>query len=236
MSEGSIKALFFDVFGTLVDWRTSIAREAQTILTPLNISMDWLGFADAWRSEYQPAMEEVRSGRIGYTKLDTLHRQMLEKILPRFGLQDLDCKTLAELTLAWHRLDAWPDVQAGLARLRKCFLIAPVSNGNVALMADLARHNGLHWDAILGAEIARDFKPRPAVYLAAADAFNLKPSQCLMCAAHASDLAAAAACGLRVAYIVRARESPVASAVAPNMPLELSVQDTLELAERLGAE
>src|ERR1700733_6962136 len=131
MIEGSIKALFFDVFGTLVDWRTGVAREAQTILAPLDIAIDWPVFADAWRNEYQPAMEEVRAGRICYTKLDVLHRQMLAKILPRFGLEDLDAKVLAELTLAWHRLDAWPDVHLGLARLRKRFLIAPVSNGNI---------------------------------------------------------------------------------------------------------
>jgi 2-haloacid dehalogenase len=235
MIEGSIKALFFDVFGTLVDWRSSVAREAQSILAPRNIAIDWLAFADAWRNEYQPAMEEVRAGRIGYTKLDVLHRQMLAKILPRFGLEGLDDDVLANLTLAWHRLDAWPDVQSGLARLRKRFLIAPVSNGNIALLANLARRNAIFWDAILGAEVARDFKPQPAVYLAAADAFNLKPSQCLMCAAHASDLKAAALCGLRVAYIVRAQESPAASAAAPSMPLDLCVRDTLQLAERLGA-
>jgi 2-haloacid dehalogenase len=234
MLETSIKALFFDVFGTLVDWRTSVAREAQSILAPLGISLDWLAFADAWRNEYQPAMEEVRAGRVPYAKLDVLHRQMLQKILPRFAL-DLGDNELAALTLAWHRLDAWPDVPSGLARLRERFLIAPVSNGNIALMADLARRNDIRWDAILGAEVARDFKPQPAVYLAAADAFNLQPDQCLMCAAHAGDLEAAAASGLRVAYILRPLEGPGASAAAPRMPLDLSVRDTLELAKRLGA-
>jgi 2-haloacid dehalogenase len=235
MSESPIKALFFDVFGTLVDWRTSVARDTRVLLEPLNIAIDWLGFADAWRNEYQPAMEEVRAGRIAYTKLDVLHRQMLGKILPRFGLEDLGDSTLAQLTMVWHRLDAWPDVQAGLGRLRKRFLVAPVSNGNIALMADLARHNDIHWDAVLGAEVARDFKPQRVVYLSAADAFNLRPTECLMCAAHAGDLEAAAGCGLRVAYIVRAQESPAASSAAPAMPLDLCVQDMLELAERLGA-
>jgi 2-haloacid dehalogenase len=234
MIASSIKALFFDVFGTLVDWRTSVAREAQSILAPLDISLDWPAFADAWRNEYQPAMQEVRAGRVPYTKLDALHRQMLQKILPRFALTGLGDKELTELTSAWHRLDAWPDVQPGLARLREQFFIAPVSNGNIALMADLARRNGICWDAILGAEVARDFKPQPAVYLAAADAFNLEPDQCLMCAAHASDLKAAAACGLRVAYILRPNERPGASATAPAMPLDLCVRDTLELAQRLS--
>jgi 2-haloacid dehalogenase len=235
MRDGSIKALFFDVFGTLVDWRGGVAREARSILEPLAISLDWLAFADAWRAEYQPAMEDVRAGRIPYAKLDVLHRQMLEKILPRFRLQNLPDGALAQLTFAWHRLDAWPDVHSGLARLRRRFLLAPVSNGNIALMADLARHNGIHWDAILGAAIARDFKPQPAVYLAAADAFNLEPAQCLMCAAHAADLKAAANCGLHVAYILRPFESPEANKVVPVLPLDLSVRDTMELAEQLGA-
>lgn len=234
MSATSVKALFFDVFGTLVDWRTSVAREAQSVLKPIGYSLDWLAFADAWRDQYQPAMEEVRAGRTPYIKLDVLHRQMLQKILPRFGLQNLSNKELDELILAWHRLDAWPDVQAGLARLRTRFFIAPVSNGNIALMADLARRNDIRWDAILGAELARGFKPQASVYLAAVDAFNLTPDECMMCAAHASDLKAAAASGLRVAYIVRPQERPGASISPPSMPLHMSVRTTLELAEQLG--
>ena len=235
MTAASVKALFFDVFGTLVDWRSGVAREAQSILEPLGASLDWSGFADAWRDQYQPAMEEVRAGRVPYTKLDVLHRQMLQRVLPRFGLQDLGAAQLDELTLAWHRLDAWPDVQPGLAKLRRRFLIAPVSNGNIALMADLARRNNLHWDAILGAEHARGFKPQAAVYLAAAEAFSLSPGECLMCAAHPSDLAAAAACGLRVAYISRPEERPGSSDRPPSMPLDLSVRSILELAEQLGS-
>jgi 2-haloacid dehalogenase len=235
MLSGNVKALFFDVFGTLVDWRTSVARDAQIILEPLKVSLDWLAFADAWRDEYQPAMEEVRAGRVAYTKLDILHRQMLERILPRFGLQDLGESELFRLTLGWHRLDAWADVRPGLARLRERFFIAPVSNGNIALMADLARRNDIRWDAILGAELARDFKPQPSVYLAAADAFNLEPGECMMCAAHGSDLKAAAACGLRVAYILRPQERPGPVDRPPSMPLDLSVQTTLELADQLGA-
>jgi 2-haloacid dehalogenase len=230
----AIKALFFDVFGTLVDWRSSVAREARRILAPLGISLDWPAFADAWRRQYQPAMEEVRSGRMPYVKLDVLHRQMLQKVLKDLRL-DLADSVLDELNLAWHRLDAWPDVTSGMARLRKRFRVAPVSNGNIALMADLARRNELHWDAILGAEVARDFKPQPAVYLRAADAFSLEPDECLMCAAHAADLKAAAACGLRVAFILRPLESPTASAEPPGMPLDFCVGSTLELADRLGA-
>jgi len=159
-----VRALFFDVFGTLVDWRTSIAREAEKTLGPLGHKLDWTAFAEAWRGEYQPGMEEVRSGRQPFAKLDVLHRRNLERFLPRFGLRNLPDATLHDLTLAWHRLDAWPDVPAALARLKKKFWLAPVSNGNISLMVDLARRNQFPWDAILGSEIAGDFKPKPVVY------------------------------------------------------------------------
>src|SRR6266851_1175126 len=178
----SAKALFFDVFGTLVDWRNGIAREAELILEPLGFSLDWLAFADAWRDEYQPGMEEVRSGRIPFSKLDVLHRRNLERILPRFDIKGLPEEALHDLNLAWHRLDAWPDVTPGLKRLRRRCLIAPVSNGNISLMADLARRNDIQWDAILGAEIAGDYKPKPRVYVAAAEAFDLPPGDCMMVA------------------------------------------------------
>ena len=149
-----VRALFFDVFGTLMDWRTSVAREAEQILKPLGYALDWLAFADAWRDEYQPAMEEVRSGRSAFCKLDVLHRRNLERILPRFGVSGLAEDAARNLNLGWHRLNAWPEVPGALARLKKRFLLAPVSNGNVSLMVDLARRNNLPWDAILGAEIA----------------------------------------------------------------------------------
>ena len=151
-----VKALFFDVFGTVVDWRTSIARETEAILKPKGFSLDWIAFADAWRGEYQPGMEDVRSGKIPFSKLDVLHRRNLERILPRFRISGLDEATLADLNRAWHRLDGWPDAAPGLHRLHKKFLLAPVSNGNIALMANLARRNNFPWDAILGAEIAGD--------------------------------------------------------------------------------
>jgi 2-haloacid dehalogenase len=230
-----IKALFFDVFGTLVDWRSGVAREAESLLRPRGHVLDWNDFADAWRDQYQPAMEEVRSGRMPYAKLDVLHRSTLQKILPRFGLDDLEDAALDELTLAWHRLDAWKDVAAGLARLRQRHLIAPLSNGNTALMCDLARRNDLRWDAILGADLARDFKPAPAVYLAAVEAFNLKPVQCLMCAAHSGDLEAAAAIGLRTAFIARPQERPDNAESAPRTPMDLVARSILDLAAHLGA-
>jgi 2-haloacid dehalogenase len=230
----SVKALFFDVFGTLVDWRSGVARDAAMVLKPRGLSLDWPAFADAWREQYQPAMEEIRSGRLPYTKLDVLHRQTLQRILPRFGIDGLPDADLDRLTLAWHRLDAWPDVQPGLARLRPRFLIAPVSNGNTAIMCDLARRNDFHWDAILGADHARDFKPKAAVYRAAADAFGLKPQQCMMCAAHGSDLVAAAAAGLRTAFIARPEERPASSDSRPASSVEISSRTVLDLATQLG--
>ena len=235
MRPDSVKALFFDVFGTLVDWRSGVASAAQSLLEPLGIVLDWIAFADAWRDQYQPAMQAVRSGHIPYTKLDVLHRRTLQNILPQFGLEHLNEVELNRLTLAWHQLDAWPDVQAGLSRLRQRYRIAPVSNGNISLMCDLARRNDLRWDAILGADHARAFKPMDEVYLSAADAFNLPAGQCLMCAAHSSDLKAAAANGLRTAYIARPRERPGYSELAPAISVDLSAASVLDLAVQLDA-
>jgi 2-haloacid dehalogenase len=228
------KALFFDVFGTLVDWRAGVAREAQLLLEPLGHALDWAQFADAWRDQYQPAMEEVRAGRRPYAKLDELHRRNLQTILPRFGLTGLEETTLDQLTLAWHRLDAWQDVSAGLARLRERYLIAPVSNGNIRLMCDLARRNDFRWDAILGADIARNFKPAAAVYLAAAGAFDLEPRECMMCAAHGSDLEAAADNGLQTAFIARPQERPGCDREA-ELSADILARTTLDLADQLGA-
>ncbi len=235
MPPNQVKALFFDVFGTLVDWRTGVAREAKSILKPLGYSLKWTAIADGWRDQYQPGMEEVRSGRIPYTKLDVLHRQMLEKILPQFGLDKLPEPELDQLALAWHRLDAWKDVPPGLARLRKRFLIAPVSNGNIAIMSDLARRNSFPWDAILGADLARDYKPKAVVYLAAVEAFDLEPRECMMCAAHSGDLEAAAASGLRTAFIARPQERPGVSESAPKYPVDVQSTSALDLANQLGA-
>jgi 2-haloacid dehalogenase len=235
MNANGVKALFFDVFGTLVDWRSGVAREAEAVLKPLGFSVDWPALADAWREQYQPAMEEVRSGRLAYSKLDVLHRQTLKGILPHFGIEKIADADLNQLTLAWHRLDAWPDVQPGLSRLRQRFLIAPVSNGNTAIMCDLARRNDFRWDAILGADHARDFKPKAAVYLAAADAFGLDSSECMMCAAHGSDLRAAAGTGLRTAFIARPEERPGFSESSLKMTVDLSCRSALELASQLGA-
>ena len=200
----AIRALIFDVFGTLVDWRSGIARDARALLGARLADAE--AFADAWRAQYQPAMEKVRSGALPFSKLDVLHRHNLDRVLADLKLDDVDEATRAGLNLAWHRLDAWPDVTPGLLRLRERFRIAPCSNGNVSLMVDLARRNGFVWDAILGAEFARDYKPKAIVYQAAAAAFDLRPDETLMVAAHSDDLTAAAAAGLRTAFIARPDE------------------------------
>jgi 2-haloacid dehalogenase len=231
-----VRALFFDVFGSMVDWRKSVAREAEKILELLGYKLDWLAFADAWRGEYQPGMEEVRSGRQPFAKLDVLHRRNLERLLPRFGLQNLSDEVLDDLTLVWHRLDAWPDVPAALARLKRKFWLAPVSNGNISLMVDLARRNHFPWDAILGAEVAHDFKPKPAVYLAACAAFDLQPGECMMVAAHSNDLAAAAKLGLRTAHTARPDEyGPNTGEPAPTVPVDFAAKELADLADQLGA-
>jgi 2-haloacid dehalogenase len=230
------KALFFDVFGTLVDWRSGVAREARAVLGPQRFDLDWHAFAEAWRDEYQPGMEEIRSGRQPFARLDVVHRRNLERILARFGLDTTDAPTRRALVLAWHKLDAWPDVRDGLIRLRPNALLAPVSNGNISLMADLARHNDLRWDAILGAEVAGDYKPKPRVYLASCEAFDLPPQACMMVAAHSADLAAAAQCGLQTAHVTRPDEhGPGTGETAPTVPVDIAVKDLRELARWLAA-
>ena len=226
----AVKALFFDVFGTLVDWRTSIARETEALLKPEGALLDYFAFADAWRGEYQGAMEEVRAGRIAFCKLDVLHRRNLEITLKRFGMTNLSEDEKKNFNFAWHRLDAWPDV-----RLKRNYRLAPVSNGNISLMVDLARRNGFPWDAILGAEIAGDYKPKPRVYLAAAEALDLKPEACMMVAAHSNDLAAAAALGLRTAHVARPNEhGPDCGEAAPTISVDFAVKSLEGLAVKLG--
>jgi 2-haloacid dehalogenase len=230
-----VKALLFDVFGTLVDWRTSIAREASEALGPLGVDLDWDAFADAWRDQYEPGMEDVRRGHLPFSKLDVLHRRNLDVVLAGLGLDDVDELTRTNLNLAWHRLDAWPDVEPGLTRLRTCFLVAPCSNGNISLMVDLARRNGFVWDAILGAEVARDYKPKPSVFLSSAAALDCAPGDTMMVAAHSDDLAAAASAGLRTAFVARPDEhGPGRGESHATIPVDYSVSSLPELVDRLG--
>jgi 2-haloacid dehalogenase len=230
-----VKALVYDVFGTCVDWRKGVARDAERILKPLGYTIDWLAFADAWRALYQPSMEEVRSGREPFVTLDILHRRMLDRIRPKFGLEKLDNHVADDLNLAWHRLDTWPDTVPGFVRLKRKFILAPCSNGNIALMVDIARRNNIPWDAILGSEIARDFKPKPAVYLMTAAALNLQPTEVMMVAAHSDDLRQAASNGLRTAHVARPGENgPGTGESAPRVPVDFAAKNMEDLATQLG--
>jgi 2-haloacid dehalogenase len=230
-----VKALVFDTFGTVVDWRNGVARESEKLLKPLGYNLDWLAFADAWRKEYAPSMEEVRSGRRPFVKLDILHRENLERVLPRFNVGKLEEATLAELNLAWHKLDAWPDVGPAFALLHKRFLLAPCSNGNIALMANVARRNNIPWDAILGSEIAQGYKPQPKVYLMTCEAFNLKPEQVMMCAAHSGDLSSAQKLGMRTGHIGRPGEGgPGTGETEPRGQFDVVGKNFLDFADKLG--
>jgi 2-haloacid dehalogenase len=229
-----VKALVLDVFGTVVDWRSGVAREAQRILRPMGYDLDWLAFGDAWRMEYGPSMEEIRSGRRPFVKLDILHRENLERILSRFKIEKLDEQTLAELNLAWHKLDAWPDVGPAFARLHMRFLMAPCSNGNIALMADVGRRNNLPWDAILGSEIAQGYKPQPKVYLMTCEAFNLKPEQVMMCAAHSADLLSAQKLGMRSGHVGRPGEGgPGTGETEPKSSFDVVGKNFHDFADKL---
>ncbi|MCE2859000.1 MAG: haloacid dehalogenase type II [Oxalobacteraceae bacterium] len=229
-----VKAMVFDVFGTLVDWRTCVARESRTILEPMGYKLDWIAFANAWRAEYQPGMEEIRAGRKPFSRLDVVHRGMLDRVRPRFGLESLDETTLRNLNLVWHRLDAWPGVTAGLHRLRRKFMLGPCSNGNISLMVDLARRNEFPWDAILGAEIAGDYKPKPRVYLAAAEALGIEPHECMMVAAHSNDLEAAAKVGLRTGFVAQPDEfGPNTGEATPTLKVDIAATSFQEFALRM---
>lgn len=234
-----VRALVFDVFGTVVDWRQGVAREAAPFLARHGAAgTDPAAFADAWRRRYSPAMEEVRSGRRPYTRLDVLHRENLEKVLPEFGIDPaaLPPDELDELNLAWHRLDPWPDSVAGLTRLKAGFIIAPLSNGNIALMLDMAKRAGLPWDAILGAEVAQAYKPTPEAYLRTAEVLALRPGQIALVAAHNGDLAAARRCGLRTAFIPRPTEHGPGQAtdLRPEQDWDMVAEDLEDLAGKLG--
>ncbi|WP_027796141.1 haloacid dehalogenase type II [Paraburkholderia acidipaludis] len=205
-NQTGIKAFVFDVFGTVVDWRSGVAREARPFLNRYAPALDAFDFADAWRREYSPAMEEVRSGRRPYVRLDVLHRENLVKVLTHYGIVGAAESEIDELNLAWHRLDPWPDSVEALRRMKREFIIAPLSNGNIRLMVDMAKRAGLPWDAILGAEVVRAYKPSPQVYSETADMLGLAPAEVCLVAAHNGDLAAARRCGLATAFVARPTE------------------------------
>ena len=202
----AVQALVFDIFGTVVDWRGSLIREGLALQARLGVVADWPALADAWRAGYQPAMARVRSGARPWATLDTLHRENLDSLLPRFGLGSLDTAAREHLVHAWHRLTPWPDSVPGLTRLRQRYTLATLSNGNVALLVNMAKAAGLPWDAVLSAELFGHYKPDAEVYLGAARLLGLAPQQLMMVAAHPSDLVAAQAAGLKVAYVPRPDE------------------------------
>tara|TARA_B100001564_G_C20530843_1_gene619663 strand:+ start:40 stop:765 length:726 start_codon:yes stop_codon:yes gene_type:complete len=198
-----VKALLFDVFGTVVDWRTGIAKEVESVANKNDISLDPFDFADAWRAEYQPAMEEIRKGRRSFTILDTLHMENLKKIASKFNLHNLSNEDFKILVKAWHRLPGWPDSSEGLNALKKKYILATQSNGNIALIVNMAKFSNLNWDVILGAEVIGHYKPDPEAYLKACSALDLKTEECLMVAAHDDDLKAASLQGMKTAYVHR---------------------------------
>ena len=228
-----VRALVFDVFGTVVDWRAGVAGEVRRLIGP---DVDGEAFADAWRARYVPSMDRVRTGELPWTPLDELHRRSLDEVLAEFGRADVAAPVRAELVLAWHRLDPWPDAVPGLARLARSHVLAPLSNGNVALIVDMARRAGLPWDLVLGAEIVGHYKPDAEVYDAAPRLLALAPAEVLMVAAHVDDLAAARGRGLRTAYVYRPDEfGGTRMPPARDPDADLSVCSLIELAQRLGA-
>jgi 2-haloacid dehalogenase len=227
--KASTQVLAFDIFGTVVDWHGSIEREMQALYP----SVDANAFALAWRAGYQPAMTRVRSGELGWTRIDELHRLILDDLLPQFGLSHLSEAERVHLNRVWHRLDAWPDSVAGLLRLKKKFTICSLSNGNLGLLTNMAKRAGLPWDCVLSAEVFRAYKPDPATYLGVAQLFDLAPYQVMLCAAHHDDLEAARACGLRTAYIERPLEFGALQPkdVSPIAGNDLHARDILALAD-----
>ena len=233
----TIEALLFDVFGTVVDWRTGVAREVEAFFAGSERTVDAHAFADSWRAKYQPSMEEIRTGRRDYVALDVLHRENLDATLAEFGLDAAVApEARTSLNRAWEKLPPWPDAVPGLEALRSRYLIAPCSNGSIALMARLARSAGLPWDAIVGADIARAYKPQAAVYSASAAALGLAPEAVMMVAAHNFDLAAAREAGLATAFIPRPDEYGPTGApdLAPSDDWEAVEQNFLALARHLG--
>src|SRR5687767_2533844 len=227
-----IRALVFDVFGTVVDWRSGVARDVRRLLP----GVDAEAFADAWRGRYVPSMERVRRGELPWTSLDELHRASLDELLAEFGLPDVSESVRTELVLAWHRLEPWPDSVEGLTRLKARYVIASLSNGNVALLVDMAKHGRLPWDTVLSAELFRHYKPDPEAYLGAAAMLGFEPSEVLMVAAHKDDLRAAQACGLATAFVGRPREKgpKVKVDVKPEPSFDYNARDFVDLARKLA--
>ena len=232
-----VHALVFDVFGTVVDWRSSVIRELEAFGRERRIAADWTALADAWRAGYQPSMERVRKGERGWTVLDDLHRETLESLLPKFGVTGLSEPEIVHLVHAWHRLDPWPDAVAGLTRLKRRYIIGTLSNGNVALLLEMSKHAGLPWDMIFSAELARAYKPAPEAYRSVPDFLRVEPAKVMLVAAHNGDLVAAARQGLKTGFVARPTEyGPHQSRdFEAEHAFDVTARDFLQLAELMGA-
>jgi len=232
-----VKALVFDTFGTVVDWRSSVTQEVERLAQRKGLNVNGERFADAWRAGYAPAMNRVRTGELPWTKLDVLHRMILDKLLVDFHITGLTESEIDDLNRAWHRLRPWPDAVSGLTRLKKKFIIAPLSNGNIGLMTDLAKHAGLPWDCILGAELVRHYKPDREVYQSAADFLGLNLGEVMMVAAHLGDLRAAKGVGLRTGFVPRPQEYGPGGKpdLQPDSAVDVTAKDFNDLAGKLGA-
>jgi 2-haloacid dehalogenase len=233
----SVKALTFDVFGTVVDWYGSIIREGQLLAANKGYDVDWEKFAVSWRAGYGPAMNKVRNGEMPWTKIDDLHRMILDDLVEEYNLIGMSEAELVHFNEAWHRLSPWPDTVSGLNKLKSKYVIATLSNGNVSLLTHMAKNGGLPWDAVLSAELSGHYKPDPEAYLKAADLLSLKPEQVMMVAAHPGDLRAAARTGLKTAYVIRPLERGPGRPVNrnPDGEFDYTAEDFNDLARQLGA-
>jgi len=239
MAQGDIsavKALTFDVFGTVVDWRGSLIREGMAFNAARGLSVDWARFADEWRAGYAPSMDRVRRGELPWTNIDALHRMVLDTLLEKYRITDLSEADKEHLNRVWHRLTAWPDAVAGLTRLRTRYVLATLSNGNVALLTNMAKYAGLPWDCILSGELMKHYKPDPEVYQTAASLLGLRPGQVMMVAAHKGDLRAAQAVGLQTAFVPRPMEhGPERTPeLTPDPAFTVHAVDFNDLAAKLG--
>ena len=231
-----VKAMTFDIFGTVADWRGSIVREGQDVWAAKGVEVAWEQFADEWRAGYGPAMQRVRSGDLPWMNIDALHRLILDDLLARYQISSLAEDDKDQLNRVWHRLNPWPDVASGLTRLRRRAIIAALSNGNVGLLVNMARHGGLCWDCVLSSELAKHYKPDPEVYRTAAALLGLEPHEVMMVAAHNGDLKGAQAVGFRTAFVHRPREygPKQTTDLAPDYSIDVVAEDFNDLADRLG--
>ncbi|MEM4782505.1 MAG: haloacid dehalogenase type II [Halalkalicoccus sp.] len=240
MTPPNVDALVFDVFGTVVDWRSGVIRDGERLGEAKGLDVDWAAFADAWREEYQPSLARVRQGETPWRTLDSLHRESLEELLDRFDVDGLTDEELDHFNRVWHRLDPWPDAVPGLLRLRSNHLIAPLSNGHLRLLANMAKRTGIPWDMILSAELSGHYKPDEEAYLTAVDLLDCRPEEVMMVAAHERDLEASREVGLRTAYVHRPLEWGPERAAEVEKPDESAydvvADDVVDLAERLGSD